>query len=60
MHPLALTPRLNDTRTAKVGEVPGDLRLPLLENLYEVADTYLASVHKVQQSQTSGVGERGE
>ena len=60
MHPLALASRLYYPGAAKVGEVPRDLRLPLLQYLDEVADADLAPVHEIQKSQAGWVGERGK
>ncbi len=58
MHPLALASRLYYPCTAKVGEVPRYLRLPLLQYFDEVTDTDFAAVHEIQQPQTSGISKR--
>jgi hypothetical protein len=60
VHPLAFASRLHYSGAAQVGEVPGDLRLALLQDLDEVTDTDLAAVHEIQQSEACRVGERGE
>ena len=60
MHPLALAPSIYYSGTAKVSEVPRYLRLPLLQYLYEVADTDLTPIHEIQKSQAGRVGERSE
>jgi hypothetical protein len=60
MHPLSFSARLYDPGPAKVGEVPGNLRLSLLQNLHEVADTDLTSIHEIQKSQAGWVGKRRE
>ncbi len=38
--------------------MPGDLGLALAEDLDEVADAHLPSIHEVQQPQTGAIGER--
>lgn len=40
--------------------MPGNLRLPLLQNLYEVADADFTFIHEIQQSQARWVGKRRE
>ena len=60
MHPLPFPACGDDPSTAEVGEVPGNLRLALAENLDEVADADLAAVHQVEEAQARAVGQRGE
>jgi hypothetical protein len=52
VHPLAVAPGLDDSGTAEIGQVPGYLWLPLLQNLHEVADANLLISHKVKQTET--------
>jgi hypothetical protein len=40
--------------------VAGDFGLALMENLNEVTDADLAAVHKVEEAEAGGVGQRGE
>ena len=58
VHPLSLAPRRDDARAAKVGEVPGDLRLRPAKNLHEVADANLLIAHEVQEPEPRVVSER--
>jgi hypothetical protein len=57
MHPLAVAPRLNDPGAAQIGQVPGNLRLALLQNLHKVADANLLLSHEVKEAESRGVAE---
>lgn len=57
VHPLTLSPRLNNARPPKIRKVPRDFRLPLLKYLHEKADAYLPISHEVEQAEASGVSE---
>ena len=57
MHPFALAPGLDDSRPAKIGQMPGNLRLPLLQNLHEIADAKLLIAHQVQQAESRVVSQ---
>ena len=57
MHPLAVAPGLNDSGPAEIRQVPGYFRLPLPQNLDEVADANLLFSHQVEQAKSSVVAE---
>src|ERR1019366_9522597 len=40
--------------------MPRNLGLALLQNLYEIADTYFAAIHQIEQPQPCRIGERSE
>ncbi len=50
MHPLAIAPGLNNSRTSEIRKMTRYLRLPLLQNLHEVANTHLTPIHQIQQT----------
>ena len=50
MHPLAIAPGLNNSRTSQIRKMTRYLRLPLLSNLHKVANAHLTSIHQVQQA----------
>jgi hypothetical protein len=60
VHPFAFTSSLYDSGTTKIGEMPRNLRLALVQNLYEVANTHLTAIHEVQQPEARRVCESGE
>ena len=60
VHPFALAPRRHHARPPQIRKMPGDLRLALSQDLNEVADADLPSVHQVQQPQPGAIGERRE
>ena len=57
MHPLAITSSLNNPCPAEIGQVPGNLGLPLPQNLDEVADANLPFSHQVEKAESSVVAE---
>jgi len=57
VHPLAFASGRDDSRTAKVGQVPGNLWLSLTENLNEVADANLLVPHQVQKTKPSAISQ---
>jgi hypothetical protein len=57
MHPFAVTPSLNDPGAAQICQMPGNLRLRLLQNLHKVADANLLLSHEVKEAEPSGVAE---
>jgi SAM-dependent methyltransferase len=57
MHPFSVTPGFNDSRTAEIGEMPGNLGLPLFQNLDEVADADLLVSHQVEQAEACVVSQ---
>jgi hypothetical protein len=57
MHPSSLPSRRDDSSTAKICEMPGDLWLGTSENLHEVAHTNLLIAHKVQKPESGVVTE---
>ena len=60
VHPLAFPARTDNSCVSQIREVPGDLRLPLLQNLDEIADTDLLAIHEIKQPETGWVGQGGE
>jgi len=60
MHPFALPARTHNTSIPQVSEVPGYLRLTLLQNFHEIADTDLSTIHEIEQPQARWVGESGK
>lgn len=57
MHPLAFAASCHDPGFAEISEVPGNLRLRLIEDLDEVADANLLLSHKVQQPEAGCIAE---
>ena len=57
VHPFAFAPYGDDTRTAQIREMSGDLRLRLAEDLHEIADAELPLGHQIQQTQTGAIAE---
>ena len=60
VHPFSIAARGDNASGAKVGEVTGDLRLALPQDLDEVADADLAAIHQVEKPQAGAVGESGK
>jgi len=58
VHPLPFAPRLHDSRPAQIGEMARYLRLPLRQDLNEIADTNLLFAHQVQQAQAGIIAQR--
>ena len=58
MHPFAFASRLDDSGAAKVSQMAGNLRLPLIQNLDKVADTNLLLSHEIQEPEAGIVAER--
>lgn len=58
VHPFPLAPRLDDSGAAKVSQMAGNLRLPLIQNLDKVADTNLLFSHEIQEAEAGIVAER--
>ena len=57
VHPLAFAAGCDDAGAAEVGEMAGDLGLRLFEDFDEVTHADLAAIHKVEQTETGGIGE---
>ncbi len=51
MYPFTFSSRSYDSGTPQVCQMPRDLWLVSLEDLYEEADADLAIIHQIQQSQ---------
>jgi|SRR5271154_2801876 len=47
VHPFAFTSCFDNAGTTKIGKMPRNLRLALVQNLYEVANAHLPAVHEV-------------
>jgi hypothetical protein len=60
VHPLPFPARGDDSGAAQVGEMARDLWLALAQNLDEIADADFATIHEIEQAQTSAIGQRGE
>lgn len=60
VHPLPFAAGIDDARIAQIRQMPGYLRLALLQDLHEVADTDFPAVHEIQQAQTGWVRQRRE
>jgi hypothetical protein len=58
VHPLSFATGFHDSRPTKISEVPGDFRLPLLKDFYEVADANLLISHQVKQAKARIIAER--
>ena len=58
VHPLALPPCSHDSGVTQVSKVTGDLRLGLIEDLDEIADTNLLIAHEIQEPE-AGIVTRG-
>jgi hypothetical protein len=56
MHPFALAPCLDNAGSSQIGKVSRDLWLALLQDLHEVANAYLPSIHQVQKPQACSIG----
>jgi hypothetical protein len=60
MNPLAVTSRLDYSRTTQISEVPGDFRLIYLQYFDEKADANFVVANEIDQSQTRVIGKRLE
>jgi len=60
VHPLPFATGFHDACPPKISEVPGDFRLPLLKDFYEIADANLLVSHQVEQAKASLVTKRLE
>ncbi len=58
MNPEAVLPRLNQSCTSKVSQMPRNLRLWATDDRHEVADARFATAKQVQDSQARSVRER--
>jgi len=57
VHPLAFPAGSNHAGATQVGKVARNLGLALGENLNEIADAHLSSVHEVEEPEPGAVGE---
>ncbi len=57
VHPLALAASGHDSGATQVGQVPGYLRLRLVQNLNEITDAELLVSHQIQESEPGIVAE---
>jgi hypothetical protein len=57
VHPGALPPRSNNSGPAQIRQMPADLWLISLEDLYEETNAYFILTHEMKQSQSSSVGQ---
>lgn len=60
VYPFAFAARGDYTRAAKIGQMPRNFGLALAENLNEITDTHLASVHEIEQAQARLIGKSGK
>ena len=58
VHPFPLAPRLDDSGAPKVSQMAGNLRLPLPQNLDEVANADFLLSHEIQEAKAGIVTER--
>jgi SAM-dependent methyltransferase len=57
VHPLAIAPGRHDASIPQICQMPGYLRLWLIQNLYEIADAYFLIAHQVQEPQPGVISE---
>ena len=50
VHPFTLASGGDHTRAAEISKMTGDLRLALIQDLNEIADTHLSSIHEAKQA----------
>lgn len=60
VHPFSFAPRTDDARIPQIGEMPGNLWLPLFQDFHEVTDAYFSPCHKVEQPEAGRVSQGGE
>ena len=60
VHPFTVAPGDNNARAPQIREMARNLGLALVQNLDEIADTHLSSVHQVQEPEPGAVRERGK